>query len=207
MGTITVKAKRIRLFISLCFLGSMVAMIGFATQGCSNQPVKAWHIENLTEEFTVDRAAEIQTFDQYRQLEDRLFQQLEQKVYAHTGTGPEYALVRYSKGSAADPRIHKPDWNRSFELTAERRPAACLLLHGMSDSPYSLRAIGADPQPAQLLGARPAPARPRHGALGTDPRQMGGHGRRRRAERRPPGQQVGQNRSTSSAIPPAPRWR
>jgi alpha-beta hydrolase superfamily lysophospholipase len=111
-------------------------------QGCSGPALKPWHTEQLRAEFTTRKADEIQSFDDYRQLEDELFAQLEAEVYAHTGTGPEYALVRYSAGSAADPRQRKPNWNRSFEFSADAPAGGVLLLHGMSDSPYSLKALG-----------------------------------------------------------------
>ncbi len=121
-----------------CLLGAMVLHI----LGCSNPPLKPWHNEKLTAEFTVEKLDEIRTFDDYRQLEDRLFAQLKAKVYAQTGTGPEYELARYSSGSAADPQNRKPNWNRSFELPTDLPTGGVLLLHGMSDSPYSLRALG-----------------------------------------------------------------
>jgi alpha-beta hydrolase superfamily lysophospholipase len=105
--------------------------------------MEPWHTERLTEEFTAEMVDKIQTFDDYRQLEDRLFKQLEEKVYARTATGPEYALVRYSAGSAADPQQRRPNWNRSFEFASDQPVGGVLLLHGMSDSPYSLRALGA----------------------------------------------------------------
>ena len=110
--------------------------------GCSGPPLKPWHTERLTAEFTARKADEIRTFDDYRQLEDKLFAQLEEKVYTQTETGPEYELIRYSSGSAADPRQREPDWNRSFELSSDSPSGGVLLLHGMSDSPYSLRALG-----------------------------------------------------------------
>ncbi len=121
-----------------CLLGAMV----LHTLGCSNPPLKPCHTVRLTAEFTVDNLDEIRSFDDYRQLEDRLFEQLDKKVYARTGTGPEYKLDRYSSGSAADPQNRKPNWNRTFELPAESPSGGALLLHGMSDSPYSLRALG-----------------------------------------------------------------
>jgi predicted alpha/beta-fold hydrolase len=111
-------------------------------QGCSGPALKPWHTEQLRAEFTTRKADEIQSFDDYRQLEDELFAQLEAEVYAHTGTGPEYALVRYSAGSAADPQQRQPNWNRSFEFSADAPAGGVLLLHGMSDSPYSLKALG-----------------------------------------------------------------
>jgi alpha-beta hydrolase superfamily lysophospholipase len=96
----------------------------------------------LQEEFTAAKAAEVRTFEGYRRLEERLFAELDRKVIAPTPTGPTHALVRYSRGSAADPRKQPADWNRSFELPAAPASGGVLLLHGMSDSPYSMRALG-----------------------------------------------------------------
>ena len=41
-----------------------------------------------------------------------------------------------------DPTSMKTNWNRTFELTQTSPRAGVLLLHGMSDSPYSLRHLG-----------------------------------------------------------------
>ena len=131
-----------RCFLGRIMCGLMVCAVIIIVQGCGDLSLEPWHTEKLTEEFTADMTDMIQTFDDYRKLEDRLFKQLEEKVYARTATGPEYALVRYSTGSAADPRQRRPNWNRSFELTSDRPVGGVLLLHGMSDSPYSLRALG-----------------------------------------------------------------
>jgi len=122
--------------------GFIAAAVIFFLQSCSGMPLKPWHTEKLNEEFTLDKADEVQNFDAYLQLEDRLFKQLDEKVYDQTETGPAFILVRYSAGSAADPRKRQPNWNRSFELTAEQPRGAVLLLHGMSDSPYILRTLG-----------------------------------------------------------------
>ncbi|UCH73233.1 MAG: alpha/beta fold hydrolase [Rhodospirillales bacterium] len=119
-----------------------IALLAAIVEGCGGPPLEAWHTERLRGEFTAGMAGEVGGFDGYRRLEDQLFAELETKVYDRTGTGPEYALVRYSAGSAADPRRREPDWNRSFELPAEAPVGGVLLLHGMSDSPYSLRALG-----------------------------------------------------------------
>ena len=118
----------------------MVIVLGFMGRG--SQPLRPWHTEYLTAEFSAKMAHEIRTFDDYLQLEDKLFAQLEKEVYGPTATGPQYQLVRYSSGSAADPQRLTPNWNRSFELTADAPVGGALLLHGMSDSPYSLRALG-----------------------------------------------------------------
>jgi alpha-beta hydrolase superfamily lysophospholipase len=101
-----------------------------------------WHTEELTAEFTAQRAGEIRTFDDYRKLEDELFAELDEKIYTRVETGPKFALARYSPGSAADPRGRSPDWNRSFELSVNEAVGGVLLLHGMTDAPYTLRTLG-----------------------------------------------------------------
>jgi alpha-beta hydrolase superfamily lysophospholipase len=123
-------------------LAVVVGVLVLLSQDCSGPPLKPWHTEELTAEFTAQRADEIRTFDDYRQLEDELFQELDEKVYARVETGPEYALARYSPGSAADPRGRSPDWNRSFELPVDDAVGGVLLLHGMTDAPYTLRTLG-----------------------------------------------------------------
>ena len=110
--------------------------------GGRHQSLEPWHTEELSAEYRADVRDKIKTFNDYKHLEDRLFEQLSAQVYSRTPTGKGYELVRYSAGSAADPRYLQPDWNRSFELSAEKPVGGVLLLHGMSDSPYSLRALG-----------------------------------------------------------------
>jgi len=123
--------------------GIVLAMSITSFNGCSSSPpLEVWHTAKLNEEFTADLLNdEISNFNEYIELEDILFKQLDKKVYSKTGTGPGQVLNRYSAGSAADPRSLHPDWNRSFELGGNGK-GGVLLLHGMSDSPYSLRALG-----------------------------------------------------------------
>jgi alpha-beta hydrolase superfamily lysophospholipase len=125
-------------FITTGLLASVFLLL---LQGCSSVPLEPWHTEKLSEEFTAAKADEVQTFDDYLKLEDRLFAELEQEIIAQVETGAEYGLVRYSSGSASDPQHYQQNWNRSFELRSDAPAGGVLLLHGMSDSPYSLRAL------------------------------------------------------------------
>jgi alpha-beta hydrolase superfamily lysophospholipase len=118
-----------------------VAMILYVA-GRGGLTLEPWHTEKLTAEFTAKKGDVIRSFGDYKQLEDKVFAQLEKQVYTRIGTGPAYGLVRYSAGSAADPQRRSPNWNRSFELPNDSPAGGALLLHGMSDSPYSLRALG-----------------------------------------------------------------
>jgi len=128
---------------ALCLASLVIAGMMASFIGCSSAPpLENWHTERLTEEFTREMSInDVTDFEDYLELEDRLFLQLDEKVYAHNPTGPANVLDRYSSGSAADPRNNAPDWNRSFEL-AGNGTGGVLLLHGMSDSPYSLRELG-----------------------------------------------------------------
>jgi len=121
---------------------AMPAMLLAFLTACGGPELKPWHTERLTSEFDRSKVEEIRTFDDYRKLEDGLFEELRAKVYSEVETGPEYTLVRYSAGSAADPLVRQPNWNHSFEIPTEDPAGAVLLLHGMSDSPYTYRALG-----------------------------------------------------------------
>jgi pimeloyl-ACP methyl ester carboxylesterase len=134
--------KRIPRSVRWLFYGFVLMVVALVVMGRNSQPLESWHSVHLTEEFTAKKADEIPTFDDYLKLEGRLFEQLEKEVYNSTGTGPEYTLVRYSPGSAADPQHLSLNWNRTFELTVDDPVGGVLLLHGMSDSPYSLRTLG-----------------------------------------------------------------
>ncbi len=102
--------------------------------------LKVWHTADLDEEFTAN--GNVATFNEYLRLEDRLFTQLDKRVYARIEPADRQVFNRFHVGSLADPGRWQPNWNRSFELRTEQPVAGVLLLHGMSDSPYSLRALG-----------------------------------------------------------------
>jgi alpha-beta hydrolase superfamily lysophospholipase len=131
----------------------LVIMLG---AGCSTTGSDPWRSARLSEEFSLRGAAEVRSFDDYLALEERLFRELDEKVYAVTASGSGNELLRFSDGAAADPRAWRPNWNRSFELPAPDPQGGVLLLHGMSDSPYSLRALAEALNRAgyQVLGLR-----------------------------------------------------
>jgi pimeloyl-ACP methyl ester carboxylesterase len=134
---------RLTLYLTVAVLGFVLGVSAlYIYRVRSGPPLQIWHTETLSAEFSLDKEEAIQTFDDYRHLEEQLLAQLDERIYARTQTGPEFTLARYSAGSAADPRGQKPNWNLSFELPAASPAGGVLLLHGMSDSPYSLRALG-----------------------------------------------------------------
>jgi len=119
-----------------------------AALACGGTQLQPWLTVELDDEFTTKKTEDVRSFDDYLRLEERLFDSLQSKVYALVETGPGNEFLRYSAGSAADPQDDQPNWNRSFEIPSESAVGGVLLLHGMSDSPYSLRAL------AELLRKR-----------------------------------------------------
>ena len=113
-----------------------------------------WHQVDLDQEFTTKSGLE--SFSEYLELEDRLFAQLDELVYAQTGLVGHDEFNRYKRGSLSDPGRWSPNWNRSYELPVDAPKASVLLLHGLSDSPYSLRSLAERLQKAGVhtLGLR-----------------------------------------------------
>ena len=127
--------------LSLGLVVSTALLITGAVMYVNRGPaLSIWHLVELDEEYTA--GSDVASFAEYRELEDRLFAQLEQEIVAEVPVGPAFAFNRYSHGSISNPDRWPVNWNRSFELAVAKPRAGVLLLHGMSDAPYSLRGLG-----------------------------------------------------------------
>jgi len=132
--------RLIRMLLS-SLLGALVLAIVLIEVELSNRPdLSVWHTTVLDEEFSAD--SPVENFAEYLELEARLFAQLDQEIYRKIESKDQRAYNRYHRGSLADPGRWPTNWNRSFVLPADDPRFGVLLLHGMSDSPYSLRSIG-----------------------------------------------------------------
>ena len=141
MSHFLIKSGR-KLFKALAYgvIGGSLVLITLFVLHLENRPdLKVWHAAELDAEFT--EKSVVDTFPAYLALEQRLFAQLEERVYARIQPEDRRLINRYHSGSLSDPERWSPNWNRSFELEHEAPVAGVLMLHGMSDSPYSLRSI------------------------------------------------------------------
>jgi predicted alpha/beta-fold hydrolase len=132
------------LFFAIIYaaLGSAVILIGGYTYMLDARPdLKVWHQTVLDAEYTADND-EVVDFEDYLQLEDRLFDQLREQVYDRIDPGDRRRVIRYSADSMMDPASFPKNWNRTFELAPDEPVGGILLLHGLSDSPYSMRSLG-----------------------------------------------------------------
>ncbi len=122
-------------------IGALLLLLVMFVVYLENRPnLSVWHTVDLDQEFTED--SEVTTFEEYLALEERLFAQLDELVYGASTGREQHLTARYDRGSLSDPDRWQPNWNRSFMLDSPSPDAGVLLLHGMSDSPYSLRTLG-----------------------------------------------------------------
>lgn len=134
-------ARLVFQFLAVGLLGVFVTAVAVFVYVLESRPdLSVWHLVDLDEEFTTE--SDVSNFRDYLALEDRLFAQLDGLVYANVPQGSENAFNRYSRGSMSDPGRWPVNWNRTFEMRQEEPKAGVLLLHGLSDSPYSMRALG-----------------------------------------------------------------
>ena len=140
-------------------VGAFLIILGIGIHMLNRKAdLEVWHKAKLDEEFT--ESSDVDSFAEYLALEDRLFTQLDEKVYDQVEPEDRQAINRYHRGSISDPNRWSRNWNRSFELDAYPSiggpKVGVLLIHGLSDSPYSLRVIGKElhGKGAHVLGLR-----------------------------------------------------
>ena len=139
---ITDVLKKILAISAYTIFGMILGIIILYIYLMQNRPdLHPWHTLNLEEEFTIKSTSKIKTFPEYLAQEEKLFDELQEKVYNNWKDKREHQLIRYDPKSIANSFLYKTNWNRSFELKQEKPAGGVLLLHGLSDSPYSLREL------------------------------------------------------------------
>ena len=132
------------IFVKILYVvfGSMVGALTLFIVLLNNRPdLHPWQTIYLDEEFTVEKQADIVSFGDYLALEKKLFKQLKTGIYSESSTSTRNKLNRFESGSLSDPVSYVKNWNRSFIMKPEQPRGGVLLLHGLSDSPYSIRSL------------------------------------------------------------------
>jgi alpha-beta hydrolase superfamily lysophospholipase len=121
--------------LAVGLLGVLVLRSLGATRG---PQLEAWH-QFAPDEWSVSQMDRASWRDWIRH-EERVFQQVRDRLGTTApGHRPE-TLTRYTPGSIVNPNRFARDWNRSFEMEPDGAPrGVAVMLHGMTDSPYSLR--------------------------------------------------------------------
>lgn len=120
--------------------GLAVFILGDLVYSFKHPELKPWHTIELTQEFN---AGMEQAFDwnRYIEQEQKLFDELD--TYKQDIIEPSIQLAgsRYIDGGNRFERRLARNWNRSYKLDARNPAGVALVVHGLSDSPYSLKSI------------------------------------------------------------------
>ena len=103
--------------------------------------LQPWHRYAPTSEV---RAADIDdrfTIADYFKREERIFDEVRTHVEDVLPPAPAYTANRYIRASQSSPSRLDRNYNRSYEVVPGTIRGGALLVHGLTDSPYSMRAI------------------------------------------------------------------
>ena len=103
-------------------------------------PLQPWHTY-VPAEMRAD-ALDSADWQRYLAQEQAIFDGLRVNVTQRLDPGARLPYNRYFEGSPVYPPRFAHDWNRSYVIEPQAEPkGAVVLLHGLTDSPYSLRHI------------------------------------------------------------------
>jgi alpha-beta hydrolase superfamily lysophospholipase len=129
--------SRLLIAVLLVGAGGLAVRTHRALQGPALEP---WHTFVPVEL----RADELDAADWPRYLvqEQAIFESVRENVTRKLGPDERVPYNRYFEGSPVYPPKFARDWNRSYVIEPASQPrGAVVLLHGLTDSPYSLRHI------------------------------------------------------------------
>lgn len=129
--------KRIALLMVVLFIGALGARIYDTQRGPSLQ---LWHtfVPHEMRAEAIDKA----NWSDYLKAEDAIFKEIKLNVTDKLDSTAQTPLNRYYSGSPIYPEKFPTDWNRSYIMMPQGKPkGAVVLLHGLTDTPYSLRHI------------------------------------------------------------------
>ena len=138
---------------------AFVLLLGRAFQARNQPELAPWHRLLLDNEVQARDIGKDYTWANYLQAEQRLFAEQSRKQSRASMPG-QYRYQRDSR-LGAPPGQH--DWNRSYQSMPQQSRGGVLLLHGLSDSPYSLRHVAARYEQAGFVVM--APRLPGHGTV------------------------------------------
>lgn len=131
---------------NLVFTAAVAAVafyVGWTGLARSLPDLRGWHSDAPESEFGAGDARAGFTLHEYVAQEDRVFAELAALESGPWASATAATFSRYAPGSVCNPARADRNWNRSYISTPPGAAAGALLLHGLSDSPYSFRAIAA----------------------------------------------------------------
>lgn len=121
---------------------SLVALVlGFTIYAVSMLPdLQPWHVQKVDDEFSaiMDRGLD---FPGYLDLEARLFEEARKVSADWSGQGEAFTYSRFNAQGSPQLLAAGAPFNRTFRLTPPAVAGHALLMHGLTDSPYSMKAL------------------------------------------------------------------
>src|SRR4029453_13948875 len=103
-------------------------------------PLEKWHGTLASEVRARDLGPAVGLAD-YIRLEDAVFAEMEKTVAITGAADAKTRYNRYAAEGAVNPLRFPKNWNRTYEIVPDEEiHGGVLLIHGLSDSPYSVRA-------------------------------------------------------------------
>ena len=103
-------------------------------------PLQDWHTERLHEEFSALRHGGID-FDAYLKREALLFDEYRATAAGWQRTDEAFLQSRFNPNNAQNLLVDGAPYNRSFRLLQPNASGHALLIHGLTDAPYSMKAL------------------------------------------------------------------
>ena len=120
-------------------IAAILVISGFLSRKLPD--LKPWHTVQLTKDFRARDAGPDMSFEDYLKFEEAALAELDQKVSQQLQPEERGLFNRYDPESFSYPENLTRNWNRSFQLMPEHPKAGVLMLHGLTDSPYSVHAL------------------------------------------------------------------
>ena len=138
--TLAVVAARV---VAGCVLVVVTVLLVVAFGDRSMPELQPWHRAAPAGEFRAGDAHAHGEFDlaDYLLMERRLFDGLGDFAVSPDDPAGYSRAIRYVAGGLCDPDTFDRNWNRTFELVPQEIRGGALLVHGLSDSPYSMRSL------------------------------------------------------------------
>ncbi len=129
--------KRLTAFI---FISILVLFLIRAYDSQRGQPLEPWH--TYVPEELHGKELDRSDWTAYLNAEETIFDRVRTEVTQKLPADERVPVNRYFDGSPIYPGRFAQDWNRSYVLEPDVAPrGAVVFLHGLTDSPYSLRHI------------------------------------------------------------------
>ncbi len=100
-----------------------------------------WHRIPLQTEYRAPLPFIKDLFEDFLEAEERVFQELDKFTIQDQNLLKRYRFNRYAFEGPNNPTHTDINWNRTQELVPDEIKGGVLLLHGLTDSPYSLRTV------------------------------------------------------------------